>query len=503
MAPEQPVMEAAISSQATGAAPPHRLSARTAATLAWTLWAAYAVLAAFSLILESVENPAGFSFSVLGDLVGLAYMTVGALIAARRPDNAIGWLFLAAAFLIIVSVFMGSYAVYALVTRPGALPGGEVIAWIAAWSRDIGFLLMFTFLLLLFPSGKLLSRRWRPLAWAAAVTIVLFTVSAALRPGPLSFARKISNPYGLTAAADAMNTFRDLVAFGGLLTIAGCVGAVVVRFRRARGEERQQLKWFAYAALLAGGILVGKGFLPVEIPPDLDEITLMIAVVVIPLAVGIAIFRHGLFDIDLIINRTLVYVPLTAILAGLYAILDMGLDKLFLPITESGSEATTVLTTLIIAASFTPVKNAIQDVVDKYFKEAPDATKKLKAFHEQVRSEFCVVDPYEITRRLLAEAVGAFKAETGALYLQEDGRLRLVHAHGEWNEAQAQVRLPLPAGGEQIGQLALGPRRDDQPYTDKDRTTLQEVSDSVVAAIRRDPPPFHLGHEARRSGSDV
>jgi len=484
-------MAVSANPQAAGVAPAHGLSRRAAAILAWTLWTTYVLLAAFSLLLESLGPSPTLYLSVLGDLAVLAYVTVGALIVMRHPENPIGWVFLAAALTLIGSLFLGNYAVYALVTWPGTLPGGPLAAWVAAWSRDIGFLLMFTFLFLLFPTGKLLSRRWRPLAWTTAAVIVLFTLIRALKPGPLPVEPKIPNPYGVPAAEGILAWGELILSFAALAAIAACVASVVVRYRRARGEERQQLKWFAYAATLGGLVVLAQAFpelLPVTIPDEASELVLIGSVALIAAAVGIAIFKYRLYDIDLIINRTLVYVPLTAILAGLYAVLDMVLGKLFLPLTTNGSDFSTVLTTLILAASFTPVKNGIQDQVDRRFKEVPAAIRTLQAFHEQVQLDFSVVDPREITRRLLAVAVGAFQAQSGAVYLRERGELQLIHAQGAWDSAPAGISVPLQSGDTRLGMLLLGPRPHDRAYTELDRATLEAVAATVAAAIERSRP---------------
>ena len=214
------------------------------ARLAWSLWALSVALVALRLLLQYVNDPSLF-LGTLFKVLSLAFATVGALIASRRPANPVGWIFGAGALLLALADFAEQYAVYALVTRPGALPGGVMMAWIRLWASTLSFSLMFTFTLLLFPNGRLLSQRWRPMLWLAAGAIGLQTVTIALQPGPFSFIPSINNPLGIEGAAGLW-----VQAIVGVLVLAA-VGAsaisLILRFRRARGEERQQLKWVAYA----------------------------------------------------------------------------------------------------------------------------------------------------------------------------------------------------------------------------------------------------------------
>jgi hypothetical protein len=203
----------------------------------------------------------------------------------------------------------------------------------------------------------------------------------------------------------------------------------------------------------------------------------------LPLTVAFSVLRYRLYDIDVIINRTLVYVPLTAILAGLYSASIALLQKLFVAATGEKSDAAIVITTLLLTTTFTPIKNLLQSAVDKRFKEARDATKKLKSFDRQVRSVGDVIDPSQITRRLLEETTTAFGALSGAVYLKQDGNMRLIHASDTW-EGEAVLSIPLESGNEQMGLLRLGARHNRMVYSAEDRLLLEQVAGGVAHLVR-------------------
>ena len=298
------------------------------ARLAWSLWALSVALVALRLLLQYVNDPASF----LGNLfkvLSLAFATVGALIASRRPENPVGWIFGAGALLLALADFAEQYAVYALVTRPGALPGGVIMAWIRLWAGTLGFSLIFTFTLLLFPNGRLLSRRWRSVMWLAVGATGLVTITAALQPGPFRLIPSINNPLGIEGAAGLW--VQGIVDVLVLAAVGASAISLILRFRRARGEERQQLKWVAYAAalLIFFAIVTGliEGLAPqYQLAVDVAEAPVFVA---LPIAVGIAILKYRLYDIDLLINRSLVYGTLTALLLALFGASLIAISQVF------------------------------------------------------------------------------------------------------------------------------------------------------------------------------
>jgi hypothetical protein len=422
------------------------------------------------------------------------FPTVGALVASRRPRNPIGWIFLSVG-LAVFGLFAEQYGSYAIVTRPGALPGGLLMTWISTWTSSMGLLIMLSFTFLLFPTGHLPSRRWRPVALAAGVLIALYSIMLAIAPGPLLQGVAASNnPLGLTQAAGTVEVLQQLALVMFIFVIAMSAASLIERFLNARGEERQQLKWIVYASSLELGVFACIGILQwfLRIRENMVEYKDLagavapfagIAIAAFPHAVGIAILRHHLFNIDLIISRTLVYVPLTAILAGMYAASISLLQKLFVALTGEGSDATIVLTTLALTASFTPIKNWLQAIVDRRFKEAPNPTRKLGALREELRSNMALLDPRLVVRHLLDDAMEAYGAVTGAVYLRQGGRMELVHTRGEWHEGAEEISVPLKSGGQELGTMKLGARKHGAPYSEQDRKTLQQAADVVAQAI--------------------
>jgi hypothetical protein len=202
-----------------------------------------------------------------------------------------------------------------------------------------------------------------------------------------------------------------------------------------------------------------------------------------PLAIGISILRYHLWDVDLIINRTLVYVPLTAIIAGVYTASISLSQRLFVAITGEKSDAAIVLTTLLVASTFTPIKNGLQSLVDKRFKQAPDPTEHLRVFGEQLQTVIQIMDVEELTERALQEAVTAFHATSGALYIEKDDKLQLAHTRGEWCEEAAEISVPLESDGNAVGLIKLGPRSKGLHYGDEDRQALQQSMGRVARAM--------------------
>jgi hypothetical protein len=267
-----------------------------------------------------------------------------------------------------------------------------------------------------------------------------------------------------------------------------CTVSVILRFRSANGQERQQIKWFAYAAGLAivqFALTIVIAFVPTSVPQDVADILLVLSVAAFPIAAGIAILRYRLYDIDLLINRTLVYVPLTAILAGVYSASIALFQKLFVAVTQEQSDAAVVITTLILASSFTPIKNGLQGAVDKRFKEVADPTKRLKSFGEQVKSFVQMNSTEQLTQRLLDEVTTAFNAKGAAVYRGEGQheRVRVAYATQGWHEGGEEISVPMMSNGRIMGRVALGARRNGQEYTERDRQTLQNIVDVVGQAM--------------------
>ena len=291
-----------------------RRLARSILTISIVLVTTGLILSILALIADD-EHLGPFPHQFFNPLLTLTYGVVGTLVAARHPRNPIGWMFCATGFLSALSMLSAGYSLYDQhVLTTGSLPWAEVIYWLGVWISICTALLPVTFLLLLFPDGRLLSARWRAVAWAAGLGTAALTFSVAFHPGPLEdMGMPEPNPFGIPGGAGVMHT--GTVAAPLLLVgILGSITSVVIRFRQASGIERAQVKWLAFAGMfvVAGNILGG---IPYSIWPDdplsqeLSIIATDITLAGIVFAAGIAILRYRLWDIDILINRTLV-IPL-------------------------------------------------------------------------------------------------------------------------------------------------------------------------------------------------
>jgi hypothetical protein len=355
-----------------------RVPARAAARLAWGLCAVSLTLVVLGLIYgafnyDSLRAPlAGLAPNVVW---AVSFPVVGALIATHRPRNPIGWLFCAVGIFQALLIVADQYSSYALRTAPGTVPGGPLASWVGhwVWAPSVG--LLFTFVLLLFPDGRLPSRRWRPVAWLSALSIVLTCGLYAVLLWPLRAVIDV-DPVSLLEGgqAIALNLAFPFMVLCGL----ACVGALAVRFRRARGVERQQLKWF----LFAGAITV----VSVGLSELVSRLWLLPLTPAIPIAAGIAILRYRLYEIDRIINRTLVYGAVTAILGLSYAGLVLVLGQLFGGVTKDPPSWAVAGATLAVAAMFRPARHRIQQAVDRRFNRRKfDAARTIEAYNIRLR----------------------------------------------------------------------------------------------------------------------
>jgi len=303
-----------------------------------------------------------------------AYAAVGALVASRRPGNAVGWLLCAVGLAQAVERFTDTYRHYAEATD---LAGAEAAAFLYGINPGV---LLAIFVPLVFPDGRLPSRRWRPLVWVVVAALAVYAVDAALEPGG-------PDPLGVELPS---NVYGVLVVVGiGLLIVGilGAVASVALRLWRARGQERQQLKWLVYATSVVVIGALGAVFLPLPLG-DVFWLVMLIGFAGMPVAVGVAILRYRLYDIDLVINRTLVYGSLSVLLAATYYVSVAVLQGVFRALTGGQSTLAVVASTLAIAALFVPVKRRIQGFIDRvFYRSKYDARKTLEAFSAQLRNE--------------------------------------------------------------------------------------------------------------------
>ena len=372
---------------------------RFAAPLAWSLWTVTVVFLAFTVVFtalyplsrDAVSNTVNFGIAIL---FVLTFQTVGALIASRRPDNPIGWVFCGMGLALVAAVFFGNYAEYSLVVEPGALPWAETAAWVGNWVWLVA-LSPLGFFLLLFPDGRPLSRRWRPLVWVQGAALVVWFVSSAFVPGPLVNAgyESIRNPFGIEALGGILEVSGAVSGFILLGTVLASAVSIVVRFRRSRGDERRQIKWVAYAGTLIILVLILQLAADTALPEtdslvEVLNLGLIVALTSVPVAAGVAILKYRLYDIDIIINRTLVYGTLTASLVLVYVGSVVLLQTLFRTLTGQESQLAVVASTLAIAALFNPLRRRIQTLVDRrFYRSKYDAARTLAAFNARLREE--------------------------------------------------------------------------------------------------------------------
>jgi len=369
------------------------MSHRTAALLALSLWAFSMVLTVLSLFLlvlnaSDPEVPV-YTFWAENVLFSVGYSTVGAVIVPRMSsENPIGWLFCAIGFLWAVIHLIGEYAIYTLLAAPGSLPAGELASWIYCWLwvPSLGLL---GFLALLFPNGRFLSARWRWFARLSALSTLVGTVLAAFSPGQIILGLPaIRNPLGIESLPNAYKPVQALM----LVLIGVSVASLLMRRFYARGVERQQTKWFTYTSAVAasGAILQYIISEPLELVwlGWVGHALVLIGLAGMPISMGIAITRYRLYEIDTLINRTLVYGSLTAILVALYFGGIVALQRVFVLLTGQQSTLAVVASTLMIATLFTPLRRRIQGFIDRrFYRRKYDARKTLETFSAQLRDE--------------------------------------------------------------------------------------------------------------------
>jgi hypothetical protein len=324
---------------------------------------------------------------VFVSLVVLAFATVGSPVASRRPENPIGWLFCLGAFCWIFGELALEYAVYALITAPGTLPAGAWIGWFGGWARGMGWLLIVPFLLLLFPTGRLPSPRWRPVLWGVVVFVLFFTLVLWLSPASSDLRlASLRNPLGIDL--DVMDSLLEVVFLALPLLPVVSGAAVVVRIRRSRGDERQQIKWFAYAVAVMVVVFASWFSLALAGLAFPGALMWTVPLLGLPVAVDVAILRYRLYDIDVIINRTLVYGSLTVTLALVYAGCVFSLQYAFQALAGQTSQLAVVASTLAIAALFGPLRRQVQSFIDRrFYRRRYDAAKTLEAFGARLRDE--------------------------------------------------------------------------------------------------------------------
>jgi hypothetical protein len=370
---------------------------RTAAQVAWIICALCLGLATINLVLVAL-NSSHPDLRIPEPWIGhtvsaIAFSLVGAVVGSRRPENPIAWLFCAIGLFAAIVLFSSEYAAYALLAQPDSLPGGLAMVWIRAWVW-VPYVGLFVLLFLVFPEGWPQSRALRWFTSLVLFVIAYGTVLAAFSPGPIdAIGGAVDNPLGMEALG-GVGTNSAVGPVESVLYVLGIVAAasLFARMRRSRGVPRQQIKWFAYATVvLVGGVVLDftvSEATGVQWLGEIGFVLRMVGLAGLPIAIGIAVLRYRLYNIDQIINRTLVYGSLTAMLLALYFLGIVVLQRIFVSLTGEKSTVAVVASTLLIAALFTPLRRRIQGFIDRrFYRRKYDARKTLEVFSAQLRNE--------------------------------------------------------------------------------------------------------------------
>jgi hypothetical protein len=397
------------------------------------LYAGFSLLAVVALltgnaILATLDNsPASLPSTLFETVVLLVFVLVGVLISARRPDNTIGTVFCVSALAWSLSGFTLEYAIHGLIIRPGTLPAANLMGVIGTATQSLGFDLIFTYLLLLFPTGHLPSPRWRPFSiivaglLAALMLDILFGHIA----NETELSPVLKNPIQLidSTVSDNISSLLQLFVF---IAAIICGVSLILRARRASGVERQQIKWLGYSAVLCILFIVFLVIVIFTLNGNISGDFFYVPPLAIAAATGISILRYRLFDIDVIINRTLVYGLLTVILAAVYFGGVIGAQTLINAFTRQGhigpqgkqSPVLIVITTLLVAALFQPLRNRLQQFIDRrFYRSRYDARKTLDRFGASLRNE---VELTHLTNHLLETVEQTMRPAHASLWLRPE-----------------------------------------------------------------------------------
>jgi signal transduction histidine kinase len=483
-----------------------KLRPTTAAWIAWTLWVLALSLSLATLLLL-VTNRSWWNATAW-----FALSTTGAVIASRRSANPIGWLYCAMGFLGALTTFAQQYALRGLVDHPGSLPGAVYVAWLERWSFWFVFPAGIALVLLLFPTGRPASPRWRPLVWISLTCALLMVVGSMFAPGRMGDALRppsgpgadfgVQNPFGIGAPGgvfDLADGTGRIVAF--LMILIAAVG-LVIRLVRARGDERQQLKWVVYVgSFIAVGVL-GSAFLGSGGPfgfsgnPALQDFSFVVLlagfVVGLPVATAIAVLKYRLYDIDLVINKSIVYGALAVFITLVYVAIVVGIGHL---VGQGGRPnlALSILATALVAVAFQPVRERVQRVANRivYGKRATPY-EALSEFSDRIASTYADEDVLPRLAQTIAESTGADQAVIWAKDGAENTTLASwpepngssIHAPEAAGGARRSDRIvPVKHQGEVLGALSIRKTRGDA-VTPLDEKLLADLASPAGVVLR-------------------
>jgi signal transduction histidine kinase len=510
------------------------MSRRNTAWLAWSVCAVCVALIVLTLSLDFITDDSlinggfdlsqrpGPAFAVLTGMLSLVYPAVGAIIASRLPTNPIGWIFCGVGLLYATQRFAQAYADYALLVN-FAFPGGEYMSWYAFLVENVIPIVAVVFVMLLFPDGSLPSRRWRIVAWTAVCGAVLEALYDAFDPGEMGTSYySFMNPFGWVGVIGGGLTTYDFLdasnVIGQTLLLTSSFAAIcslALRLHRARGDERQQLKWFMYAAVPAAlffslallsftfvdfaELVFGTPLIPGWTKPPftayvvIDNIFYVagFALLVVPLFTYIAIVRYHLYDIDVVINRTLVYGALTACVVGIYVLAVVGLGYLF---QAQGNLAVSLLATGLVAVLFQPLRSRLQRSVNRLmYGERDDPYAVVSRLGRRLEATLA---PDRVLPTLVETISQALKLPYAAILLKDGEEFRTAATCG--SPRGEPETLPLVYQREEIGRLVLSPRAPGERFSDADRSLLEDLARQAEVAVHAVTLTSDLQHSRER-----
>ncbi len=428
---------------------------------------------------RGISRPERWGFGGFQSLMALSSAVTAMLITWRYPRHPIGWMVLSMALFAALTGFSEEYAVYAVHTRPDRLAVAAFVAGLMNWLWVPSYALAAIHLPLLFPNGRLLSPRWRIVAWLGALWVLLNSAWLFFFPGPLPNNADIENPFGVTAWHGTLLTALDprvVAPLTGMLLMLAAAASLVMRYRRSQDTvTRQQLKWYAYAAVMVSFAgLVG------QFSGRVAHLALFVMVTAVPVSIAVAILRYRLYDIDLLINRTLVYGALTALVVGVYALVVAAASAL---LQSQGNWPAALLATALVALLFQPLRTRLQREVNRLLYGERDAP--LTVLSQLGRRMESAVSP-EAMLPVLAETVArALKLPYVAVGLQDSGGLTII---AEYGRPTGQARaFPLTYRGATVGQLLAAPRQPGESFDEADTALLENVArqaGTVAHAVR-------------------
>lgn len=449
--------------------PSHERPPGPAGRIAFVAAVAALVLGATAVVIAATGHDAS---AIVHTVSGVAFAVVGIVVVRKRPEHRLGWLFCAVALLMGIGVAAHEYARRALVLSPGSLPAGTFAAWLVDLIALPMTGLLAGVLPQLFPTGRPISRRWRVPLWGAVCFIAAGAVGNAFYPQRLESIPSLSNPYAVDGAKVVLTALIQLAALGGLAALAGGVAALFVRWRRSQGEERQQLKWF-----LAGVVLLPIPLLLHDVARGPSNVAMGVLYAVIPVTMGIAIVRYRLYDLDLVVNRTIVYTVVTALVAAVYlAVVGIGEWT----VTGSVPLSLHVLAAVVAAAALQPLRSRVQTGVDRIF--YGDRSRPYEAVARLGRRLEHALDPDTVLPGVVETVTEALRVPYAAIEVPEGDVWHCAAEVGR--RAGGETSFPMVYQGVVVGRLVVGARGPGERFSEADRRLLEDLARHAGVAAR-------------------